>query len=37
MTSLTVQLPDRLAKELSDASQEFIAETLELGLRTCVA
>jgi len=34
MTSLTVQLPDRLAKELSDASQEFIAETLELGLRT---
>ncbi|HKZ86095.1 MAG TPA: hypothetical protein VJ793_20865 [Anaerolineae bacterium] len=34
MTSLTVQLPDRLAKELSDASQEFIAEMLELGLRT---
>ena len=34
MTSLTVQLPDRLAKELSDASQGFIAETLELGLRT---
>jgi predicted HTH domain antitoxin len=34
MTSLTVQLPDRLAKELSDASQEFIAEMLELGLHT---
>jgi hypothetical protein len=34
MTSLTVQLPDRLARELSDASQEFIAEMLELGLRT---
>jgi len=35
MTSLTVQLPDWLAKELSDASQEFIAEMFELGLRTC--
>ena len=34
MTRLTVQLPDRLAKELSDASQEFITEMIELGLRT---
>ena len=34
MTSLTVQLPDWLAKELSDAGQEFIAEMLKLGLRT---
>jgi hypothetical protein len=34
MTSLTLQLPDRLAKELTGASQEFIAEMLELGLRT---
>jgi hypothetical protein len=34
MTNLTVQVPDRLAKELSEASQEFIAEMIELGLRT---
>jgi len=34
MTSLTVQLPDRLAKELTEASQEFIAEMIDLGLRT---
>jgi len=34
MTNLTVQVPDRLAKELSEAGQEFIAEMLELGLRT---
>jgi predicted HTH domain antitoxin len=34
MTNLTVEVPDRLAKELSDASQEFIAEMIELGLRT---
>lgn len=34
MISLSIPLPDWLAKELSDASQEFIAEMLELGLRT---
>jgi hypothetical protein len=34
MTNLTVQVPDRLAKELNKAGQEFIAEMLELGLRT---
>jgi predicted HTH domain antitoxin len=34
MTNLTVQVPDRLAKELSEAGQEFIAEMIELGLRT---
>jgi len=34
MTNLTVQVPDRLAKELNEASQEFIAEMIELGLRT---
>jgi hypothetical protein len=34
MTSLTVQLPDRLAKELTEAGQEFIAEMIDLGLRT---
>ena len=34
MTNLTVEVPDRLAKELSEASQEFIAEMIELGLRT---
>ena len=34
MTDLTVHLPDRLAKELVDAGQDFIAEVFELGLRT---
>lgn len=34
MTNLTVDVPDRLAKELGKASQEFIAEMIELGLRT---
>lgn len=34
MTFLTVNLPDRLSKELSQASQEFLTEILELGLRT---
>lgn len=34
MTNLTVQVPDRLAKELNEAGQEFIAEMIELGLRT---
>lgn len=34
MTDLTVHLPDRLARELADAGQDFIAEVFELGLRT---
>lgn len=34
MTDLTVHLPDRLAKELVNAGQDFIAEVFELGLRT---
>ncbi len=34
MTDLTVHLPDRLAKELTNAGQDFIAEVFELGLRT---
>ncbi len=34
MTSLTVQVPERLAQELSSAGQEFIAEMIELGLHT---
>ena len=34
MTNLTVQVTDRLAQELTSASQDFIAEMLELGLRT---
>ena len=34
MTSFTVQLPDRLAQELTSAGQEFIADVIELGLRT---
>ena len=34
MTSLTVQVPDRLAQEITGASQDFIAEMIELGLRT---
>ena len=34
MTSVTVQLPDRLAQELTSAGQEFIADMIELGLRT---
>ena len=34
MTNLTVQVPDRLAKELNEASHESIAEMIELGLRT---
>ena len=34
MTNLTVQVPDRPAKELSEASQEFIGEMIELGLCT---
>jgi len=34
MISLSIPLPDWLAKELSDAGQEFVAEMLELGLRT---
>ncbi len=34
MTNLTVQLPDHLAQELTSAGQEFIADLLELGLRT---
>ena len=34
MTNLTVQVPDRLAQELTSASQDFIAEMIELGLRT---
>jgi hypothetical protein len=33
MTNLTLQLPDWLAKELTNASQEFVTEVLELGLR----
>ena len=34
MTDLTVHLPDRLARELASAGQDFIAEVFELGLRT---
>ena len=34
MTSLIVPVPDRLAQELTCAGQEFIAEMIELGLRT---
>jgi len=34
MTEVTLRLPDRLVQELTDASQEFIAEMIELGLRT---
>lgn len=34
MTNLTVPVPDRLAQELTSASQDFIAEMIELGLRT---
>jgi hypothetical protein len=34
MTNLTVQVPERLAKEPNKAGQEFIAEMLEPGLRT---
>lgn len=34
MPNLTLQLPDWLAKELANASQEFVIEVLELGLRT---
>ncbi len=34
MTDLTLQLPEWLAKELANASQEFVTEVLELGLRT---
>ena len=34
MTNLTVQVPDQLAQELTSAGQDFIAEMIELGLRT---
>jgi predicted HTH domain antitoxin len=32
-TSLTLQLPDPLARELRSANQEFLLELLERGLR----
>jgi hypothetical protein len=34
MINLAVQISDRLAQELTSASQDFIAEMIELGLRT---
>ncbi|MGQ0603323.1 MAG: hypothetical protein ACT4QE_16695 [Anaerolineales bacterium] len=33
MTDLTLQLPDWLAKELSQANQEYLAKVVERGLR----